>query len=108
MSGQLRGILVGLGGRGSHWYHAVRNHPETEYVADVEAAEPNRTRAIERWGLPAGRIYASLDEAVGKVDADFVMDVTPPSVHEAIALTAFNAGLHIIGEKPISDDFEAA
>src|SRR5436190_15240251 len=108
MATPLKGILVGLGGRGSHWYQAVRNHPETEYVGYVEAADANRTRAIERWGLPADRVFASLEEAAEKVEADFVMDVTPPSAHEAIALTAFKAGLHVIGEKPISDDFEAA
>jgi predicted dehydrogenase len=108
MATPLNGILVGLGGRGNHWFQAVRNHPETQYVAYVEAADANRTRAIERWGLPVDRVFASLEEAVGKVDADFVMDVTPPSAHEPIALAAFKAGLHVIGEKPISDDFEGA
>jgi predicted dehydrogenase len=108
MSTPLKGILVGLGGRGSHWFNAVRSHPDTEYVAYVEAADENRARAIERWGLPADQVFKSLEEAVGQVQADFVMDVTPPHVHEAVARTAFNAGLHVIGEKPISDDYEAA
>jgi predicted dehydrogenase len=108
MSTPLRGILVGLGGRGHHWYNAVQRHPDTEYVAYVEPAEGNRTRAIERWGLPADRVFTSLEEAVGRVEADFVMDVTPPHIHESVASAAFKARLHLIGEKPISDDFEAA
>src|SRR5437879_2492509 len=108
MSTPLKGILVGLGGRGQHWYNAICNHPDTEYVAYVEAAEENRARAIERWGLPIEQVFESLEEAVGRVQADFVMDVTPPHVHAAIARAAFKAGLHVIGEKPISDDYEAA
>src|SRR5262249_31864965 len=108
MSTPLRGILVGLGGRGQHWYHAVERHPETEWVAYVEPADENRARAIERWSLPADRVFRSLAEAAGRVAADFVMDVTPPGAHESVAQTAFGAGLHLIGEKPISDDFEAA
>ena len=36
------------------------------------------------------------------------MDVTPPAVHETIAMKAFDAGLNLLGEKPLSDDFEAA
>jgi predicted dehydrogenase len=108
MATSLKGILVGLGGRGHHWYNAVRNHPDTEYVAYVEVADENRARAIERWDLPADRVFKSLEEAAGRVQADFVMDVTPPGAHEAVAQAAFQAGLHLIGEKPISDDYEAA
>jgi predicted dehydrogenase len=106
MSTSLRGILVGLGGRGGHWYHAVQRHPDTETVAYVEPAESNRARAVERWGVPADRIFPSLEAAVERVQADFVMDVTPPAAHETVATTAFQAGLHVIGEKPISVDFQ--
>jgi predicted dehydrogenase len=108
MSTPLKGILVGLGGRGQHWYNAVRSHPDTEYVAYVEPVEENRSRAVKRWSLPADQVFRSLEEAVGTVQADFVMDVTPPHVHAAVASAAFKAGLHLIGEKPISDDYRAA
>ena len=108
MSTPLKGILVGLGGRGQHWYNAVHSHPETEYVAYVEVMDENRARAIERWELPPDRVFKSLEEAAAKVDADFVMDVTPPGAHESVAFAAFKAGLHLIGEKPISDDYETA
>jgi predicted dehydrogenase len=36
------------------------------------------------------------------------MDVTPPHIHESVASAAFKARLHLIGEKPISDDYSAA
>jgi predicted dehydrogenase len=34
--------------------------------------------------------------------------VTPPAVHREIAEKAFAAGLHVLGEKPLSDDFAVA
>lgn len=108
MSQPLKGILVGLGGRGLHWLNNGQRHPDVEWVAYVEPFEGSRARAIERHSIAPEMIFNSLEEALGKVKADFVMDVTPPATHEAIASTAFAAGLHVIGEKPMSDDFEAA
>ena len=108
MSEPLKGILVGLGGRGIHWLHNGRRHPDVEWVGYVEPFEGNRERAIQSQGIPADRTYRSLEEALNRTRADFVMDVTPPDTHEAVAKQAFQAGLHVIGEKPMSDDFEAA
>src|SRR5690606_1714190 len=78
-----------------------------EVVAAVEPFEANRTRAIEK-GLAADKVFASLDEALAKVKADFVMDVTPPAVHHEVAAKAFAAGLHVLGEKPLSDSYDTA
>jgi predicted dehydrogenase len=106
---RLRGILVGLGGRGRYWLNNGLHHPDVAWVAGVEPDAENRQRAAAA-GMPAGHLYGSLDEAVAALrgEADFVLDVTPPATHETIALQAFDAGLHVIGEKPMSDDFAAA
>jgi predicted dehydrogenase len=53
-------------------------------------------------------MFASLRDALTARKADFVIDVTPPAIHEQVAMQAFEAGLHVLGEKPISDDFAAA
>jgi predicted dehydrogenase len=104
----LRGILTGLGGRGLYWTRCVRARKDCEVVAYVEPMEANRTRAIERHDIPADRIHPSLEDALSSVKADFVLDVTPPAVHHIIAEKSFAAGLHLIGEKPLSDDFGTA
>src|SRR2546426_12092989 len=85
MSTPLKGILVGLGARGHHWYDAVRSHPETEYVAYVEAADENRARAIERWELPPHRGFKFLAEGAEPVEADFTMPGTTPCARETEA-----------------------
>jgi len=104
----LKGIVTGLGGRGMHWVHQLNNHPGYEVVGYVEPFEANRDRAINERGVPADQVFATLDEAIANVKADIVVDVTPPAVHHEIARKAFDAGLHVLGEKPLSDDYATA
>ncbi len=104
----MKAILVGLGGRARHWQAACEAHPDVELAAYVEPAEANRRRAIEERGVPEGLIHENLSEAAQAAEADFIIDVTPPAAHETIAQTAFQAGLHVLGEKPLSADFAAA
>jgi predicted dehydrogenase len=102
-----RCILTGLGGRGRHWLKAVNGRDDVDVVAGVEPMEANAAKAVEM-GLAPERIFQSLDEALNHTEADFVLDVTPPKVHHLVAKKAFARGLHVLGEKPLSDDFAIA
>ena len=104
----LKGILTGLGGRAGYWLPAVAAHADLELIGYVEPVEANRDAAVKKFDLSPDAIFGSLDEAINGVDADFVLDVTPPAVHAAIAERAFAAGLHVLGEKPLSDDYATA
>ena len=104
----MKAILVGLGGRGRHWLRDCRRHPDVEIIAYVEPAAENRERAVRELEVPEAQIFDGLSDAAQAVEADFVVDVTPPAVHERIAMAAFEAGLHVLGEKPLSDDYAAA
>jgi len=97
----MKAILVGLGGRARHWQAACDKHPEVEFVAYIEPSEENKKRAIEERGVDENLIYADLSDAANAVEADFVVDVTPPVIHETIAMKAFDAGLNLLGEKPL-------
>ena len=101
-------IVTGLGGRGLHWVNQLRERGDVEIVGCVEPAEAMRKRAIEERGIAKETIFESFDEALASVKADFVVDVTPPKVHHLIAEKSFAAGLHLLGEKPLSDDFATA
>jgi len=101
-------IVTGLGGRGSYWVGLAQAREDVEVVGYVEPFEANRQRAIKNMNVPAELIFNSLDEAIENVKADFIIDVTPPAVHHEIAAKAFAAGLHVLGEKPLSDNFENA
>ena len=104
----MKAILVGLGGRANHWQSACENHPEVELVAFIEPSEENRQRAIKQRGVSEDLIFSDLSDVPSSLEADFVVDVTPPAVHETIAMKAFDAGLNLLGEKPLSGDFESA
>ncbi|MBM3213452.1 Gfo/Idh/MocA family oxidoreductase [Candidatus Poribacteria bacterium] len=104
----MRGIIVGVGGRARSWYDTCRRHRDVELVGYVEISPERRERVISEWGLPRDEVHDSLSNALKAAEADFVCDVTPPAAHERVALEAFDAGLHVIGEKPLSDTFEAA
>ncbi len=104
----LKAILCGLGGRGRHWLEACREYDGVDLAAVVEPAPANRERALTELDVAEDLLFDDLTAAADAVEADFVLDVTPPAVHERIALAAFEAGLHLLGEKPLSDDFAAA
>jgi predicted dehydrogenase len=104
----MRCVITGLGGRGLHWIRQIRSHPDCRVVGYVEPSAVTRQQAVEQHALPGDHIYPTLDEALRNVEADFVLDVTPPAVHAEIAKRTFAAGLHLLGEKPLSDDFRTA
>jgi predicted dehydrogenase len=101
-------IITGLGGRGQWWLGNLLNRKDVQLVAAVEPYQPNADKAVARFGLDPKAIFPTLDEAIANAKADFVLDVTPPAVHHDIAYKAFAAGLHVIGEKPLSDNFAIA
>ena len=104
----MKALIVGLGGRGRFWWAQCGKHPNVEVAGCVETKEKIRDRAIRETGIPAESIFPDFKTALDSVEADFVLDVTPPAVHERIADLTFEAGLSLLGEKPISNDFAAA
>jgi len=101
-------IITGLGGRGLFWVSQLTSREDCEIVGYVEPFEASRTRAVNDHGIPSEQIFNSIDEALENAQADFLVDVTPPAVHHEVAAKAFAKGLHVFGEKPLSDDFENA
>jgi len=108
----MKAILVGMGGRAQSWIGVCdrvrKSGTDVDLVGFVEPVDDQRTKVAEKFSIGKDRLFSSLTVAVAGTEADFVIDVTPPAVHEAVALEAFDAGLHVIGEKPLSDDFAAA
>lgn len=103
-----RCILTGLGNRGRYWHGQLKGRDDVEVVAYVDSSAPMRHRAIAELGIAESSLFDHFDKALAAVAADFVLDVTPPSVHEQIAARTFDAGLHLLSEKPLSDDYQAA
>ncbi len=96
-------IQSGLGLMGAHWVNAVHTFNDIEYVAFVE---PNTERArsvlIEK-RLPDIPVFSSLADALESIEADALLEVTPPFTRHAHARLATDAGIPVIFEKPLAD-----
>jgi predicted dehydrogenase len=81
--------------------------PQVEIVAlgDANAARAEARRAQL---VPQARTYSDLAALLEKEDLDFIDILTPPRLHRGHCLLAKQAGVHIICQKPLSDDWEDA
>ncbi|GBC99136.1 1,5-anhydro-D-fructose reductase [bacterium HR17] len=105
----LRCVLVGLGNRGRHWLQVCQQMGDwVTLVACVEPIAERREQAKAQWGLRDEQLFASLEDALEAVPADFVLDVTPPMVRERIAETALAHGLPVLAEKAMGADWVTA
>jgi predicted dehydrogenase len=97
-----------MGGMGNTWLNAVLNSHEVQYAGFVEINGAIAEAQAERYGLDRARIFRSLDEALSAVQADGVIDVTPPQFHQQVSITALEAGIPVLSEKPLADTLDSA
>jgi predicted dehydrogenase len=105
----LRLVQIGLGGWGRNWVEEItRSTPGVEPVAWVDIDPATRERAGAQLDLPRGRLFATLDEALGQVAADAALVVVPLAGHAAVTREALEAGLHVLVEKPFTETLAEA
>src|SRR5512147_2476004 len=100
----LKGAIAGFGFIAERGHlPAYLAHPERFEIAAVADICPAR-RALARRLIPGVRVYQQVDAmlAAEHADLDFVDVATPPSEHAAICHAAFDHGLHVLCEKPIT------
>jgi len=98
-----RAILAGLGRMGSYHLRVLAARSDVELAAIVDP-DPCRRAAAPR-GVPA---FATVDDALGAVDADFACIATPGHALAATAHRALAAGLAVMVEKPMALDEPSA
>jgi predicted dehydrogenase len=108
VNAQLKIIQVGIGGMGNAWLNAVLNSSEVEYAGFVEINDQIAQQQVERYGLDPALIFPSLEAALAAVPADGVLDITPPQFHRDVAITALEAGIPVLSEKPLANTLQAA
>ncbi|WP_372920931.1 Gfo/Idh/MocA family protein [Roseovarius sp.] len=101
----LRLIFVGFGARARTWLQVILANPDLQIVALCDPDPAARTRAAEQFqGIPIGADIAE----VADTDSDAVLLCTPPGKREHQIETACAHGLHILAEKPLSDNVATA
>ena len=99
--------IVGCGGicRGSHVpFYQNENRVEVVAVCDLL---PERTAAIRAF-FPAATAYADYRDLLARPEIDAIDICTPNDLHSEVAIAAFQAGKHVICEKPLTTTKEEA
>lgn len=98
-------LLVGAGVRGAMWARVIAEAPGATLAGIVD---PDETRAWRTRGnhAPGALVARDFDSASSNpdIDADAVVIATPPATHHALVSRALAHGLHVLCEKPLSED----
>lgn len=95
-------IQLGIGGMGNTWLNAVRRSQDVTYAGFVEINDAIAREQAATYNLDPATIFKSLPAALQALDADAVIDVTPPQFHKDNSLLALEAGLPVLSEKPLA------
>lgn len=99
-----RVIIAGCGAMANTWADYAKERPDTEIVGLVDLYEEAASSFAKRHNLSCPT-FTNIGDALEAIDANIVFDVTIPSSHYHIAMTALQAGCHVFGEKPLAESF---
>ncbi len=98
-------LLVGAGVRGAIWARVIAEARGATLagIVDLDETRARRTRDAH---APAAAVAADFDTALDKtgIAADAVVIATPPATHHRLVSRALAHGLHVLCEKPLSED----
>jgi predicted dehydrogenase len=96
-------VTVGVIGLGFGRAHIAGFQAAGCQVAAVCQRDPAQARAVaERYGIP--RAFERWEQLLDEARPDIVAIAVPPHLHEVIASRAFEAGAHVLCEKPLALD----
>ncbi len=105
---RMRALLVGAGSMGKAWAKNLIDCPEVEIAGWVDIVQGRASRAAEE--LSIREVYSGddLGTVLAETRPDFVVDVTVPKAHRDVTIQALEAGVPVLGEKPMADSMERA
>lgn len=98
----LRALLVGAGGMGRTWAKNLVSNSAVHLAGWIDIRAGIAAQAAHEMGIHADYYGDELSQALTAVRPDFVVDVTIPEAHHDVTLTCLNAGIPVIGEKPMA------
>lgn len=93
---------------GRAWGNNLRECEETQVVGWVDVKPGIAEEARVACGLHDVYTGTDLGEALKRTAPDFVVDVTAPEAHHDVTIQCLEAGLPVLGEKPMAHSMEAA
>jgi len=101
-------VQVGLGVRGVQWAKVIRAIPSCNVVAFVARNLGRLQQRASDLGFASVPCYDDLPQALDDVEANILLLVTPPEVHHEQAMLGLEKGLHLLAEKPLTEDLDEA
>lgn len=95
--------IVGLGAAGRAFVPALRAHPDFELVAVADPLTEARDSLARSDGIAA---YDDLPAMLAGTSLDAVYVATPTDLHPGHVQEAFDAGKHVLVEKPMAVDLD--
>jgi predicted dehydrogenase len=105
---QPKTLLVGAGPMGRAWARNLRDSGLVHFAGWVDVAPDKAAEAAEEEGIAGLACGDDLAKALADLSPDVVIDVTPPEVHHDVTVAALAAGAHVLGEKPMAHNLDAA
>lgn len=105
----MRIIQIGVGSFAKTWRVGLAEIPDLQVVGLVDTNTDALDEARAHFGLPQERCF--VDPCLDwhkQLDADLIIDSTPHPFHYENAMRAFQAGMHVLVVKPMSDDYHRA
>ena len=103
---KLRVAVIGVGSISNVHIEGYLKNPDVELVAFCDINEKQLKKRGEQYNIT--KLYTSLDEMLEKEQLDAVSVCTWNSQHAPCTIKAFNAGLHVLCEKPMATSSEEA
>ena len=101
----LKLAFVGCGAIAHYHLNGIKEHvPEIKVTAAIDTAKENAELIAAETGA---KVYSSLEEGLVDGDFDAVDLMLPHDLHESAAVQSFEAGKHLLLEKPIAHTLEA-
>lgn len=105
---EIRAVLVGCGSMAGTWIHGVQQVDGVNIVGFVDLNEEAARKRASLCGSEDAVIGTDLAEVLVQTKPDAVFDCTIPEAHHPTALTAFEHGCHLLGEKPLATSMKQA
>jgi len=102
-----RTLLVGAGVRGRVWARVIAESPGATLACVVDRDEARARRARDD-SAPGALVHRALASALADpdIDAEAVVIATPPATHHGLVSRALAHRLHVLCEKPLSEDVD--
>lgn len=104
----MKALIVGAGAMGKAWGRNLRDCPDVGVAGWVDIAPERAAEAADQCELAGIYTGDDLHEALKTCKPDFVVDVTIPEAHRDVTITCLDAGIPVLGEKPMADSMERA